>query len=91
MSTRIHIVLDEAEKQRFRRHAERRGTSLSAWLREAARSRADREEEEPSLDDLESLDAFFDDCDGIESGPEPDWEEHKRRIDRSVRSGSGGA
>lgn len=88
VSTRIHIVVDEAEKERFRKLAERRGTSLSGWIREAARSYAAREEERPSLHDLESLEEFFDQCDALTTGPEPDWEEHERRIDESVRSGA---
>lgn len=79
MSTRIHIVVEEAEKERFRREAARQGTSLSAWLREAAREHlADREG--PTLDSLEALGEFFDACDERETGVEPDWEDHRRAI-----------
>lgn len=90
MSARIHIVVDEEEKARFRRRAERRGVSLSAWLRGAARERLERESP-PALDTVEELDAFFRECDERESGAEPDWEEHRRTIERSVRSGVGDA
>lgn len=88
VTTRIHLVVDEAEKERFRRHAERRGLSLSEWLREAARNRAAGEEERTSLDDRESLESFFRECDRLSEHPEPDWEDHERRIHRSIRSGS---
>ncbi len=37
--TRIQVLLDEAEREEFRRQAEREGVSLSAWLRRAARER----------------------------------------------------
>ena len=86
LSTRIHIVVDEAEKERFRRRAERRGLSLSAWLREAARARLERETPN-ALDTVEELDAFFRACDERETGREPEWEEHRRTLERSVRSG----
>lgn len=91
MSTRIHIVVDEAEKERFRHRAERRGLSLSAWLREAARERLEREEAPAALDTVEELDTFFRACDERETGTEPDWEEHLRTLERSVRSGVDGA
>lgn len=87
MSERIHIVVDEAEKERFRRRAEREGKSLSAWLREAARERlaADRG---PELDTVGELDAFFADCDEREEGREPDWDAHRRTSERSVGRGA---
>lgn len=90
MTTRIHLVVDEADKERFRRQAAREGKSLSAWLREAARERL-RRGEEPALDTPEALEAFFAACDERESGTEPDWDEHEAAIARSVRSGEGGA
>lgn len=87
MTGRIHIVVDEEEKERFRRQAAREGKSLSAWLRTAARERLSRRER-PALDDVEELRTFFEACDERETAPEPDWEEHRRVIDRSVRSGT---
>lgn len=77
MSTRIHIVVEEHEKERFRREATRRGTSLSAWLREAAREQL-AEGASSGLDSLEALREFFDECDQRESGVEPDWEPGRR-------------
>jgi len=90
MSSRIHVVVDEAEKERFRRQAEREGKSLSAWLREAARARLSSREG-PALDSPEQLRAFFEACDDREQAPEPDWEEHRRAIERSARSGAADA
>lgn len=87
MTSRIHIVVDEEDKERFRRQAEREGKSLSAWLREAARARL-AECRPADLDTPERLRAFFDACDDRESAPEPDWEEHLRVIERSARSGA---
>lgn len=84
MSTRIHIVVDEDEKERFRREAAREGSSLSEWLREAARERL-AEGDERRLDTLDELGAFFRGCDERESGVEPEWDRHERKID-----GSGG-
>lgn len=90
MSARIHLVVDEADKERFRRQAAREGKSLSAWLRAAARDRLDRREDVP-LDSAEALETFFAACDDRETGTEPDWEEHEAAIARSARSGDGGA
>ena len=86
MTSRIHIVVDEEDKERFRRQAEREGKSLSAWLREAARARLS-ERRASALDTAEELRAFFEACDDREAVPEPDWEEHRRVVERSVRSG----
>lgn len=87
MTSRIHIVVDEEDKERFRRQAEREGKSLSAWLREAARARLS-ERRASALDTAEELRAFFEACDDRESAPEPDWEEHRRVVERSLRSGA---
>lgn len=87
MSTRIHIVVGEAEKERFRRRAASRGLTLSEWLRGAARDRLERERA-LCLDTEEELDAFFRECDERETGTEPDWERHRRAIERSARSGA---
>lgn len=87
MKGRIHIVLDEAEKQRFRRQAEREGKSLSAWIRDAAREKL-AEAAAVRLDTLDELRAFFAGCDERETRAEPDWAEHRRVIEASQRSGS---
>lgn len=88
MAERIHIVVDREEKERFRRLASREGRSLSEWLREAARTRA-ASATEPELGDAQALRAFFTECERRERGREPDWSEHRERIERS--KGSGGA
>ena len=87
MSTRIHIVVDEEEKERFRRRAARENMSLSAWLRAAARERLGREDG-PDLDTPDRLDAFFAACDEREEGTEPDWADHRRTIERSLSDGN---
>lgn len=83
MTTRIHIPIDEADKARYRRHAEREGKSLAAWLRDAAEERIRASEEGRQLRTREALERFFDECDERETRPEPDWEEHRKVIDRS--------
>lgn len=40
------------------------------------------------LDTPEELEAFFKECDQRELGREPDWEAHRRGIERSVASGA---
>lgn len=85
--TRIHLVLDEAEKERFRRQAAREGKSLSAWIRDAALERLAAAERRTSIGTVDKLDAFFAACDAREQGREPDWEEQLRVIDESRRSG----
>lgn len=87
MDTRIHILVREADKARYRHQAEREGMSLGAWLREAAEEKleAARERRFTSVDDLRS---FFEDRDALESSPEPDWTEHRRVIERSRTTGA---
>lgn len=84
---RIHIVLDENEKARFRSQAEREGKTLSAWLRDAAREKL-AEQGPGRLETMEELRRFFSECDRRETGTEPDWEQHVRVIERSRRSGA---
>lgn len=90
MAERIHIVLDRVEKERFRRLAERAGKSLSEWLRDVARARADGDAALDRLDTPEQLDRFFGACDDQESGVEPEWEDHLEVIRGSIREGSSG-
>lgn len=87
MSTRIHIPIDEADKARYRRQAAREGKSLAAWLREAAEDRLRAATEEVDLRSVRDLEGFFQACDEREEGPEPDWAEHERVIQRSRREG----
>ena len=85
---RIHILIDEAERERFRRQAEREGKSLAAWLREAARDRLAAAESPPQLRTLGQLRAFFAACGAREAGREPGWDEHRRVIEQSIGSGA---
>jgi hypothetical protein len=85
--TRIHVLLDEGEKERYRRHAERAGMSLGAWLRAAAREKLASESRHTQLETLEALRVFFEACDAREADREPDWSDHRRVIDESRRSG----
>jgi hypothetical protein len=85
---RIHVVLDDDDRERFRHQAEREGKSLGAWLRDAARDRLAAAQRAARLDTVEDLRAFFARCDERERQPEPDWSEHRRVIERSIRSGS---
>lgn len=85
MTDRIQLLVEEAEKERFRRRAEREGKSLSEWLREAAREKLAVAEERARLDSRDELRAFFEACDRREEGREPDWEEHRRVIGESIR------
>ena len=77
---RVQVVMARDEREKFRRCAERAGKSLSGWLRDAARAKAEEESSEVSLRTLEALDSFFAECDARETGREPDWEEHLRVI-----------
>ncbi len=85
--TRIHILLDESEKERYRRQAERVGMSLGAWLRQAARDKLAVEERRTQINTLQELRALFETCDVREGASEPDWNEHRRVIEASRRSG----
>ncbi|MBW3661374.1 MAG: hypothetical protein KY397_07060 [Gemmatimonadetes bacterium] len=93
MKDRIHLVVREDEKERYRTSAERAGVSLSEWLREAAREKLNRASTGRRLETVEDLEAFFAECDARHDGegPEPDWEEHKKVIEASMRSGLAGA
>lgn len=83
--SRIHIVLDDAEKARYRHQAEREGKSLGAWLRAAAEDRLRAAQARRDLKAPEALAEFFGECDARESGREPDWADHRAVIERSRR------
>jgi hypothetical protein len=89
MATRVQVILDEEEREVFRRAARQAGTSLSAWLRDAGHRRLDQDEKPGRIESLAELDAFFAECDRHAGrGREPDWERHLDVIDSSRRSGS---
>ena len=83
--------MDEAERDELQRLAREQGMSLSAWLRDAGRQRAEEMRQRRSLSTTADLDAFFSTCDDEEEGPEPDWEEHLLVIQRSRSQGTGDA
>jgi hypothetical protein len=83
MATRIHILLDEADKVRYRQQAEREGKSLGAWLRIAAEERLQASLQGRSLRSRAEMERFFLECDEREDGEEPDWAEHRSVIERS--------
>jgi hypothetical protein len=87
MDSRIHILLREADKARYRHQAEREGMSLGAWLREAAEEKLEsaRARRFASAGELRE---FFSRRDEQESAPEPDWDEHRGVIERSRTAGS---
>lgn len=93
MTDRIHLVVREEEKERYRRSAEEAGLTLSEWLREAAREKLASKAYAGRIKTVEDLDAFFAECRARHEGegPEPDWEDHKKAIEASIRSGIAGA
>lgn len=86
---RVQILLGEREREEFRHLARRQGMSLSAWLREAGREKAEARSSELRIRSKQALREFFAECDEREQGREPDWEEHRKVIERSKRAGSG--
>lgn len=89
MATRIHLVIDEADKARYRMQAEREGKSLGAWLRAAAEERLRQASAAPDLRRATALTRFFEACDAREGAAEPDWDEQKRLIAASRIEGLG--
>jgi hypothetical protein len=89
MAVRVQVVVDRLERERFRRKAAQQGLSLSAWLREAGRERAEAQEPNRRMTPA-ALRAFFKRCDAREKDREPDWEEHRAVIDRSRAKGQSG-
>ena len=90
MKDRIHLVLPAEEKERYRTIAEREGTTLSRWIREAVREKATKYDVARKLDTFEDLESFFHECDQLPQGTEaaePDWEEHERLIQEARTGG----
>jgi len=87
MDTRIHMLVREADKARYKHQAEREGQSLGAWLREAAEEKLEAARSR-RFDSAEELNSFFETCDAAEGEPEPDWDDHLEVINRSRSGGS---
>ena len=82
---RIQVLVSAEEKEAFREMAERDGQSLSAWLRSAALNRLAAATKGHAIETVEDLRAFFVACDEVEAGVEPDWEDHLRVIEGSLK------
>jgi hypothetical protein len=82
MSVRIHMVISEAERSAFAAEARRQGLTLSAWIRDAARARLERDRP-TDIRSVADLDAFFAACARREQGAEPDWDAHLAVAGRS--------
>jgi hypothetical protein len=87
--TRIQVLVDDGEREQFRRQAEREGLSLSSWLRRAGQERL-RSRQGRRLSTVRELREFFREVDGREKGREPDWDEHLAVMARSRASGGSG-
>lgn len=89
MTTRVQVLLEQAEKHRLERGAKHLGTSLSAFMRDASLARlAELEAKKPFT--KQELREFFKRCGKLESGREPDWQEHLQVIDASIGQGRSG-
>ena len=86
IAARIHLVIEEHERDAFRARATAQGTSLSEWIREAARERLERERP-MEIKTVADLDRFFAERTAAETGVEPDWEQHLQVLERSRLSG----
>jgi hypothetical protein len=87
--TRVQVLLEEEEREQFRRQAEREGVSLSAWLRRAGQERL-RSRSGRRISTVRELRQFFREIDAREKGREPDWDEHLAVMARSRGSGGSG-
>ena len=92
MAVRVQVILQQDEKARIEREARRVCVSLSAWIRRAATDRVRSRAARDDLRDQNRLRAFFRDCAARQKreGREPDWEQHKAVLARSMVSGSSG-
>ena len=87
--SRVQVLLNDEERESFRRQARAVGNSLSAWLRGAGLQRLVRDGRDRRLDTVDKLDRFFEDSHAREADGtrEPDWEEHLRVMRDSRRGG----
>ena len=84
MTSRTHIVLDEARKARYRSEAAREGKSLGAWMREAAEEKMARSAPR-RFASVQEFDEFIAECQARSAAGggferEPDWEETRKVI-----------
>lgn len=77
--SRVQVILSEEEREAFRRRAEARGTSLSAWLRDAGRQQLERERG-ALLADAATVRQFFATLPEEPLEREPDWDQHRSAL-----------
>ena len=77
--SRVQVILSEEEREAFRRRAQARGTSLSAWLRDAGRQQLQRERG-ALLVDAAIVRQFFATLPDEPLEREPDWDEHRSAL-----------
>ena len=82
--SRVHVIVNEAQKVRYQSQAAREGKSLGAWLRDAAEEKMARSAPR-RFASVREFDEFIAACQarsaaegGLER--EPDWEETKEII-----------
>ena len=82
---RVQLIIPNEDRDRFVDQAQREGMTFSAWLRAAARDRLEARQRAKRFQSPEDLRRFFDECDARRGpGVEPDWEEHKREMEKSI-------
>ena len=82
-------MIPDEDRTRFVYQAHREGLSLSAWLRVAARDRLERQSQVQSFESSADLEAFFAECDKLESTEtEPDWGQHLAVINEARKRGA---
>lgn len=87
---RVHLIIPDADRDRFVHQARLEGMTLSGWLRAAAEERLKQRERLEPFTSPEEVRDFFRAYDERESGGrEPDWEEHLRTLHESKMSGTG--
>lgn len=87
MAERVQVLLAPEEKAKLLQQARRDRLSLSGWIRRAALDRLGALADEPRIRTKAELRAFFKECDRRERGAEPDWDQHRAVIERSIRDG----
>lgn len=90
MSVKVQVLLTARERELFKRQAKADGLSVSAWLKNAGQDRLVAAQAARGFQSTENLEAFFDHCDQLEQGREPDWAQHLEVINRSRSEGSSG-
>lgn len=84
---RVQVLLSREERVRIARKARLEGSSMSAWIRQAALERLAASAARRRLDSRAALRSFFGECDERERGREPDWSEHLEVMRRSRAAG----